>query len=417
MTGSAAPNRSENAVIATRAAARDGLLRHQALPLRVLHVFNRLDLGGTEKVVMKLVSGLDPACLFQHSICTLRGTAPEAKSWASGAEIIDSGRAGANFQFNVLRLAKIMKLVRPTIVHSRNWGGIEAVLAAHVTGVPVIIHSEHGYELQMMAGLPLRQRIFRHLAYRCATTVFTVSKELRSYHATQAWWDLDRVQVLYNGVDSNKFKPSAEISAQVRGQLGIPTNGMVVGFVGRMVPLKDLTTLLRAVEELVPAIPEVHVLLVGEGTELARLRDYVAASTTLQGRVFFPGVSDNVSEMLNAMDIFVLPSLVEGMSNTLLEAMATGLPVIASRVGGNPEVVDESLCGYLFRPGNATELSMKLASLLLNREQRLEFATAARERAIKHFSLEAMLLRYRDLYLGLAMEKGAIQRTTAYVRN
>src|ERR1700727_1489678 len=108
-----------------------------------------------------------------------------------------------------------------------------------------------------------------------------------------------------------------------------------------MVPLKDLTTLLRAVEELVPAIPEVHVLLVGEGMELARLRDYVAASTTLQGRVFFPGVSDNVSEMLNAMDIFVLPSLVEGMSNTLLEAMATGLPVIASRVGGNPEVVDE----------------------------------------------------------------------------
>jgi sugar transferase (PEP-CTERM/EpsH1 system associated) len=421
MTGSAVPIRSDDAVLGAHEPSRhivsgNGLLRPQGLPVRILHVFDRLDLGGTEKVVMKLSSGLDPG-LFQHSICTLRGAAPAAKSWASGVEIFDAGRPGASFQFNVLRLAKIMKQVQPTIVHSRNWGGIEAVLGARMARVPVIIHSEHGYELEMVDGLPPRQRAFRHLAYRCATAVFTVSKELRDYHAAQAWWDSNAVQVLYNGVDSEKFQPSAEVSARVRRQLGIAPNSLVVGFVGRMVPLKDVITLLRAVEDLVPTIPEIYALLVGDGPELVRLKDHVAVSPKLHGHVLFPGISDNASEMLNAMDIFVLPSLVEGMSNTLLEAMATGLPVIASRVGGNPEVVDESVCGYLFQAGNATELDMKLATLLLNREQRLEFGRAARERAIKHFSWEAMLLRYRDLYLGLAMKKGAIQRTTAHVRN
>ena len=122
-------------------------------------------------------------------------------------------------------------------------------------------------------------------------------------------------------------------------------------------------------------------------------------------------------DLLNAMDVFVLPSLVEGMSNTLLEALATGLPVVATRVGGNPEMVEDSVCGYLFPPGDASQLSARLATLLQNRQLRARFGRAARERAVKHFSLGGMLRRYYDLYLGMAEKQGAIPRVETYVRN
>jgi sugar transferase (PEP-CTERM/EpsH1 system associated) len=390
--------------------------RRKGFPLRIMHVFDRLDVGGTEKVIMKLVNGLE-AGRFQHSICTLRGTAPAARSWATGVEIMDAGTEGAALQFNVLRLAKLMKRVRPAIVHSRNWGGIEAILAARMARVPVIIHSEHGYQLEMLAGLPMRQRTLRHLAYRWASAVFTVSQELRSYHAAQAWCKPETIHVLYNGVDGEKFKSRVEVRCTMRRHLGIPADGLVVGSVGRMVPLKDAMTLLRAAEVLLPAMSNIYVLLVGSGPELARLQEYVARSPLLHGHVLFPGACDNVADLLNALDVFVLPSLMEGMSNTLLEALATGLPVLATRVGGNPEVVAESVCGHLFQPGDATELSTRLRTLLQDHRLRAQFGQAARARALRHFSLEGMLHRYCELYVGLAKLKGAIPGAETYVRN
>ncbi len=421
MNRTAAPVRVAEAAIGAGFAPTPALTRMEVRkppvpPLRIMHVFDRLDVGGTEKVIMKLVQGID-SDVFEHSLCTLRGVGSAAKSWASGVEVLNAGTDGPNFQFNILRLAKMMKRTRPTIVHSRNWGGIEAVLAARIARVPVIIHSEHGYQLEMLHGLPLRQRTFRHLAYRAATAVFTVSQELRSYHSAQAWCKPEKIHVLYNGVDGEKFKPHPEVRSTMRRDLGIPADGLVVGSVGRMVPLKDAMTLLHAAETLLASLPNIYVLLVGSGPELARLREYVSLSSLLNGHVMFPGTSDNVDDLLNAMDVFVLPSLSEGMSNTLLEAMATGLPVIATRVGGNPEVIDESVCGYLFQPRDAGRLSTRLGMLAQDHQLRAQFGKAARQRALERFSLEGMLRRYYELYVGLARQQGAIPDAEIYVRN
>jgi len=385
-------------------------------PLRVMHVFDRLDVGGTEKAVMKLVRGLEPG-LFEHYICTLRGASATADEWATGVTVLQAGREGTVFQFNVLRLARVMRTVRPTIVHSRNWGGIEAVVAARLAGVPVAVHSEHGYELEMQSGLPLRRRLLRHVVYRMASAVAAVTDELRDYHARQAWWSPGAINVLYNGIDGQAFSPQPQVRDAVRQRLGIPTVALVVGWVGRMVPLKDLTTLLKAAEALVPETPNLHVILVGSGSELSRLQDYVASSPQLRGRVVFPGTVDCVADLLNAMDIFVLPTLMEGMSNTLLEALAVGLPVVATRVGGNPEVVAEGVCGYLFPPQDVPGLVSQLRTLLRDPQLRADFGRAARERALRHFSLEGMLRRYRDLYIGLAMRRRAALAATTYVRN
>ncbi len=402
--------------VATTTALREGPRSQFGYPIRILHVLDRLDVGGTEKGIAKLIQGLDPD-IFQHSICTLRGSAPVARSWMLGADIKDAGTATAGFQFNVLRLARIMRVVRPTIVHSRNWGGIEGTFAARLAGVPVVVHSEHGYQMDMANGLPLRQRLVRHAAYRCSNAIFTVSKELRDYHAAQAWWGANRIGVLHNGVDGDKFSPSKEISSRIRQQLGISREALVVGFVGRLIALKDVPTLLRAAENLVLDLTEVHVVVVGSGPELASLQNLVENSPVLKGRVCFTGAREDVADLLKAMDIFVLPSLMEGMSNTMLEAMATGLPVIITNVGGNPEILADSQCGYLFQPGDLPGLIDKLSGLLRNEEMRQRFGQEARQRVNKLFSLEAMLSRYRQFYCELALKAAAARQTENYVWN
>lgn len=385
-------------------------------PLRIMHVVDRLDLGGTEKVVMKLVRGFEPG-LFEQYICTLRRAAAPPGEWASGVSVLHAGREEAAFQFNVPRLVRVMRAVRPAIVHSRSWGGIEAVVAARIARVPVAIHSEHGYDLEMLSGLPFRRRLLQHIVFRCADAVLAVSDELRNYHAAQAWCSPEAIGVLYNGVDGQEFSPQPQLRDPVRRRLGIPKDAFVIGSVGRMVPVKDFTTLLKAGEALVPEIPNLHVVLVGSGSELSRLQDYVANSRQLAGRAVFPGAVNRVADMLNAMDIFVLPSLIEGMSNTLLEALAVGLPTVATRVGGNPEVIAEGASGYLFPPQDVPELVSRLRTLFWDPRLRTDFGRAARERALRHFSLELMLRRYRDLYIDLAMRRELALASATDVRN
>lgn len=375
-------------------------------PLRVLHVLNRLATGGTENVVLQLVGGLS-AGTFEHRLAALRGMDPalDQRKVPGGALLLE-GKADGGFEIMVLRLARIMRAYRPHIVHSRNWGAIEAIPAARLAGVPVAIHSEHGYELDMLDGLPRRRRIFRRAAYSMADAVFTVTRELRNYHAEQAWFPTDRIRVIHNGVDTERFSPRPELRAALRKQFGVPENRFVVGTVGRTVAIKDHPTLLRAVEMMANQNIDVHALLVGSGPELERNQQIVNASPVLGGRVTFVGSCDQVPDLLNSMDAFALTSISEGMSNTLLEAMATGLPAVATAVGGNPEVVAEDATGWLFRPRDAETLSSRLALLASQEELRRRFGAAARERAIARFSLAHMLDEYSQLYLELAARRG-----------
>jgi len=373
--------------------------------LRVLHVMPRLGLGGTEKGVLKVIRGLGEIG-FTHQICAVRGIDPEFVSQESieaNVRSADSLRAG--FQFPLFRLMKIMEEFRPHIVHSRNFGALEAVAAARLARVPVAIHSEHGYELEILRGLPMRRRLLCRALYGVADVVFTVTDDLRKYHASQSWLPADRFRVLYNGVDTERFSPNPLSRGQMRAELGVPDGRFLIGSIGRLVAIKDHKTLLRAAESSVLQRLDVHVLLIGAGPEMPTLQNYVAGSKSLAGRVTFHGASDRVPELLNALDAFVLPSICEGMSNTILEAMACGVPAIVTRTGGNPELIEEGHSGYLFPPGNAEMLSTLLSRLAESSGTRHEFGVSARRRAVEQFSLAGMIQRYREIYTELASRK------------
>jgi len=380
---------------------------HSTGRLRVLHVLSCLGLGGTEHGVLKIIRGLGDD-EFEHQICAVRGIDESfAHQMKIEAKMSAVGTREPGFQFPLFRLARLMKQFRPHVVHTRNFGALEAIPAARMTRVPVAIHSEHGYELETLKGLPLRRRIVCSAFYALADQVFTVTEDLRDYYSRQAWLSPKRFRVIYNGVNTDLFRPRPEIAASLRSALGISAGRVVIGSVGRIVPIKDYKTLLQATEILVRQGRDVQVLLVGSGPELPKLREEAAASPELAGRILFLGASDGIPDLLNAMDVFVLPSISEGMSNTILEAMATGLPPVVTRAGGNPELVEDGRVGCLFNPGDVQALAGLLSRLADETVLRRRYGQAARQRAVEHFSLAVMMRHYRDLYLDLASRRGA----------
>jgi sugar transferase (PEP-CTERM/EpsH1 system associated) len=405
----AAQLQSESDVASTTFVGTSG--RVHAERLRVLHVLPRLGLGGTEHGVLKVLAGLGDE-QFDHRICAVRGV---DTSFVDGMNVTvqtySAGGAKAGFQFPLFRLMRIMKEFRPHIVHTRNFGALEAICAARLRRVPVAIHSEHGYELEILRGLPIRRRILCRALFPMADAVFAVTRELCLYHSRQSWLPAGAFRVIHNGVSTERFAPRHMDAGEIRNQLGIPAERFVIGSVGRLVPIKDHLTLLRAVEVVLRRRKDVHVLLVGDGPERAKLQEYVAASRELTGHVTFFGASGRIPELMNAMHVFVLPSICEGMSNTVLEAMATGLPLVVSRTGGNPELVVEGSTGFLFPPGDVQALAQHLVMLAESPDLRRSFGEAARLCAVKKFSLERMIRSYRDLYFELAARRNALHRS------
>ena len=370
--------------------------------LRILHVFTYLGLGGTELTALRIIANLDPK-RFENLICGVRGfDSRVVLRRCPGIDVIVPSSRGKKSPTSVSSLLDVIKNYKPDIVHSRNWGTIESIPAAWFAKVPGVIHSEHGYEMETLTSIPARRRIFRRAVYGLADVVFTVTGELREFHARQAWVSSRRIRVIPNGVDTEVFAPRPHLTRSVREKLRLPLERFVIGSLGRMVPIKNHVAILKAAETLLYRGIDVHVLLVGSGSELDRYQNYVTSSDTLRDRVTFLGATENVTEALNAMDVFVLPSFSEGMSNTLLEAMSCGMPVVATRVGGNPEVIEENCSGLLFAPGDVEQLSDCVVRLAQQQDFRGQLGEAARQRILAKFSLERMLDSYSQLYLEFA---------------
>lgn len=382
----------------------------EAPSFRILQVVTRLGVGGAENGMLNIMAGLKDQGIEQQ-ICTMRGIEP-GLTWRDrvNTEVVVAAEAASRFKVDVARLVSIFRRIRPDIVHSRNWGCLESVLAARIADIPVAVHSEHGYELDMLEGMPMRRRLFRAMAFRMAHAVFTVTNELRDFHAKQAFCPPDRIGVIYNGVDVEKFKPIPEVRVAVRNELRIPSSTIVFGTVGRLVPIKDQQLLLTSVSELARRGLDVAALIVGDGPLLDELRSSANQNSALKSRIHFTGARSDTPNLLNAMDVFVLPSIMEGMSNTLLEALATGLPVVATAVGGNPEVLGGEQCGFTFSPRDAKGLVHVLTDLAENSELCKLMGHNSRHRAVTVFGLEKMISSYRNLYWGLAEKHNVLRR-------
>ena len=337
-----------------RQAGGDSAMAH-----RILHVVDTLGKGGLENGLVNLIDRLDPR-RFEHVVCAIRGLGANVERLPTErVKVICLGKH-PDSRFQTLTLSRAIRKTSPDIVHSRNWAAIESVVATWGLRGPAIVHSEHGIESDGKSKEPWRRICFRRLAYGLADQVVSVSSQLRDLHARQTGFPRDRIRVIHNGVDCMRFRPDPAGRIRMRHELNLSDEDLCIGCVRNLLPVKDHLTLLRALSVPNQQSNRWRLLMVGEGPERLQLKAFVNAHEELKHRVRFLGSSNRVPELLSAMDIYVLPSLYEGIANSLLEAMATGLPVVATAAGGNPEVVVDGESGLLFPVRD----ELKLASLL-----------------------------------------------------
>jgi sugar transferase (PEP-CTERM/EpsH1 system associated) len=362
---------------------------------RIIHVLHRMGAGGTELALRRVVAGLDPD-RFEHLICTV---APVPEGELKGdVRLVSLERSGKKTGSLVADLSRLFAREKPDIVHSRNWGAIEAVIAARLTGVPRVIHSEHGRDIHTMNGDPWRRRVFRRFCYSLANEVFAVSRELREHYTRQLGLAQERMDVIPNGVDTGRFHADAAARHRMRAQLGAGEHEIVLGTVGRLDPVKDHATLLLAAEYVITAGMPLRVVVVGDGPGREQLQAAIERSSSLRRRVTLAGESARPEDWLNSFDVFALTSLSEGMSNTVLEAMATGLPSLVTSVGANPDLIDENRNGFLVSPRDFRSLAARVQQLAADGDLRLAFGQHARQKVETEFSLPRMLENYSRLY-------------------
>lgn len=366
-------------------------------PHRILHLITELDVGGAQKALGRLLAHLNRERFAPQVACLYNGDKAVAQEIrALGIAVTDLGMTKKWRWDAFWRLYRLLRRERPKILHTWMFhANVPGRVMGRLAGVPVIISSER--TMGQEAAWRYRLNRFTH---PLADRVVCVSQQVADFAADHVGIPRTNTVVIPNGVDLRTFGQSLTVR-EARLALGLPLDEPLIGTVTRLQPVKRLDVLLYAVAPL----PDVHAVIVGDGPQLARL-ETLSDELNLETRVRFIGHRRDVRPWLAALDVFVLPSAWEGMSNALLEAMATGLPVVATAVGGTPEVVVDGVTGLLVPPGDPDLLAQAIRQLLRDLDLRHTMGQAGRARVEKSFSIEETVRRTEELYTTLLKEKG-----------
>jgi glycosyltransferase involved in cell wall biosynthesis len=358
----------------------------------VAHVLTSLEIGGGERVALELASGQVAA---SHEVMVVSLAPPpngplESAFRAQGVAVHRVAK-GAGVDVTLpLRLAALFLRRRVGVVHVHNrMPLIYGAPAGRLTGA-VVVHTRHGPR----PSTP-RQRWLERNAGRFIHAYVAVSPELRELAASTGDFAPEKLTVIENGVDLKRFETIPEEGRAVRAALGIPPEARVLGSVGRFAPEKDYPLLVRATAPLLG--PRTRLLIVGDGSEMTAVRAEVAAHN-VEAFVSLTGARDDVPRYLAAMDVFVLSSRMEGMPLVVLEAMAAGLPVVASAVGGLPKLIQDGQTGFLVPPQDAEALRRRIETLLDEPDSGRRVAERARAQVRENHSRDTMVRRYLELY-------------------
>jgi sugar transferase (PEP-CTERM/EpsH1 system associated) len=388
---------------ATQAASSAGAALLPAsthVPL-IVHFVYRLDVGGLENGLVNLINALPPE-RFRHAIVCLTDYTDFRYRIKRKDVVVHALHKRPGKDVGIyLKIWRLLRELRPDIVHTRNLATLDCQIAAAAAGVRCRLHGEHGRDMIDLDGSNRKYNLLRRMMRPLVHHYIPLSCDLEQWLQQQIRVPARRMTRIYNGVDGARFHPARGERDPLPIPGFAPPGTTVIGTVGRMQEVKDPLTLVRAFLELLGTMPggrdKLRLVLVGDGP----LRAHAAALLDAAGAAdlaWLPGSRDDVPELMRALDLFVLPSLAEGISNTILEAMATGLPVVATHVGGNAELVVNGVTGRLVPPADPVAMAKVLQEYVERPERMRAHGRAARARIEQEFTLEAMVQRYMALY-------------------
>lgn len=367
----------------------------------IAHVVFRFDYGGLENGIVNIVNAL-PAGEFDHAIIALtEATQFAARIRRPDVRVYGLHKRPGNDLRCYVRLWRLLRELRPAIVHTRNIGTMDCLFVAWLAGVRRRVHGEHGWDVHDPDGASRKYLTVRRLLSPFVHRFVTVSLDLKKWLVARVGIAERKVTQICNGVDTQRFRPASDAERKGLPAERFPASCIVVGSVTRLTKIKDPLNLVRAFvavrKPLLALGHDVRLLLVGDGPLRAEVEVELDAAGE-SAAAWLPGSRDDVAELLRSMDIFVLGSQREGISNTVLEAMATGLPLIASATGGNLELVDDGVTGVLVPPGDSAAVAAALRRYVEDGATRRLHGAAARARAEALYSLNSMTNLYRELY-------------------
>ncbi len=369
----------------------------------IAHVLFRFGVGGLENGVVNLINRMD-ANRWRHAVVALDAVADEMRQRVQRRDVsyLSLDKPPGHLLPHYPRVARLFRQLAPSIVHTRNLGPLEAAVPAWLAGVPVRVHGEHGWDVNDVEGSNRRNRLLRRLYRPFVHRYVALSGQIEGYLRDAVGVPAAKISTICNGVDVVRFQPAGTARPAPAGMPPGFGDGWVVGCVGRLQAVKDQLTLVRAFARAAQGDGDtarrLRLLVVGDGPARAEIEAAVA-ELGLGGRVWLAGERSDIPALMRCFDLFCLPSLSEGISNTVLEAMATGLPVVATRVGGNAELVDDHVTGRLFMPRAVESLADLLLGYAADPALARRQGAAARTRVERRFSLKAMVRAYDALYV------------------
>jgi sugar transferase (PEP-CTERM/EpsH1 system associated) len=374
----------------------------QPPPLHVVHMVYRFAAGGLENVIVQLINGL-PQDGYRHTVLALTSIDPTFIRRIHHPDVQFMALEkppGQPFRMYP-RVFRLLRTLRPDVLHTCNIAALEFVPMAALAGVPLRVHAEHGWDVADPDGSNRKYQLLRKVYQRFVHRFVVVSEQLEHYLLDRVGIAPSRVRLIPNGVDTQVFRPRTESEPMPEGYPFRSGEHWVIGTVGRLEAIKHQMLLARAFVRLVRANPagadRLRLAIVGAGP----LHDTIAAllqDAGLSDRVWMPGARSDVGLLLRHFDAFVLPSLAEGTSCTLQEAMATGLAIVATQVGGNAKLLDDGRCGQLVPSDDVPAMASALEMQFLSPSMGQELGARARAQVAMHHGVDQCLRAYDALF-------------------
>jgi sugar transferase (PEP-CTERM/EpsH1 system associated) len=381
----------------------------------IAHIVNALDYGGLENGLINLINHL-PSDFADHAIISLTYQSDFSKRIRRpGVDIYCLEKPAGQTVRVFPRLWRLLRQLSPTVVHTRNLATLECQIVAALAGVKTRIHGEHGWDSRDPDGTNLRFQRIRRTLKPLVHHHIALSRHIEDYLHELIGVPSSRITRICNGVDTQAFQPIQQRRDLSRLQSGPvwdsadwPKGAFVLGTVGRASPIKNQKLLAEVFVSLRSQNSDfkrlARLVIVGGGALTESLRSYLREHQALDD-AWLPGSRDDVASIMQGLDIFVLPSLGEGISNAILEAMACGLPVVAGNVGGNSELVEHGTTGFILDRQDASSYADTILKYFLNRELLDAHRVNSHLAVTTKFSIQTMVSNYQMTYEALLDKK------------
>jgi len=372
--------------------------------INILHLYQNSKIEGVQQQIFSLIKSYNKE-LFNPIFCCLGNKEKIAEKLEQhGIEVITLNRTNYNrLSFKIIKeLYTIIKNKNIHILRTHRYrSNLYGRIAGWLAGVPVIISSVHD---NYRSDKKIERRLINKFLSKITDKIVAVSESIKKDIIKYDKIDPSKIEVIKNGVDTLIFRPQSK-DYELLKSLGINNDEIVIGFVGRIVPAKGLEYLLEAFSYVKKELNNIKLLIVGDGAILRNLKNY-SIELGISEYTIFTGERQDIQKILPCIDIFVMPSIAEGLPNALLEAMASGKPIVTTKIGGIPEIIKDRFNGLIIPDKNSEILAKAIKELITDKDLSEKLGKNARYFIIENYSIEAITKKWEDLYFSILGEKG-----------